>query len=172
MVYLTSTVFSFTTGMNFYDFFTFITCFALANLALLCHLSGKYGSPPESSLTITQHLVFNIGSVRKVALEMKTMHALEGNHDCFLDIIKTSEDPRFSKLCAHLRNTYVKIHEQPCLSSEFENSVFNYLMGLDVLKACSSSRIHTPEDLIRLIDNAVSELGDNYTQQLSTIHVS
>ncbi|KAK4257042.1 hypothetical protein QN277_006686 [Acacia crassicarpa] len=157
------------TGMNFYDFFTLITCFTLANIALLCYLSGKYGSPPESSLTITQHVIFNLGSVRKVAMEMKSMHALEGNHHCFLDIFKTSEDTRFFELCTHLRKTYVTIHEQPYLSSEFEKSAVDYLMGL---KACSSSRIHTPEDLTKLIDNAVSELGDNYTQQLSAVHVT
>lgn len=158
------------TGMNFYDFFTFITCFTLANLALLCYLSGKYGNTPESSLTMTQHLVLNLGSVRKVALEMKSKHALDGNHDCFLDIMKISEDPRFSKLCAHLRRIFVTIHEQPYLSSEFDKSAVDYLMGLNVLQTCSSSRIYAPEDLIELIDNAVGELGDNYTRELSAIH--
>lgn len=171
MVYLSSDVFSFKTGMNFYDFFTFITCFTLANLALLCYLSAKYGSAPGSSSIVTQHLVLNLGSIRKVATEMKQMHALEGNHDCFLDIMKTLEDPHFTKLCMGLGRTYMMIHKQTNLSSEFEEAAVNYLMGLNVLKAYTSSQVYTPEDLIELIDNAVAELGDYDAERLSVLHV-
>lgn len=156
--------------MNFYDFFTFITRFTLANLALFCYLSGKYGCAPGIS-TVTQHLVLNLRSIRKVASEMKCMRALEGNHDYSLNIIKILEDPRFSKLCASLGRTYMMIHEQPYLSCEFEKAAVDYLMHLNVVKACTSSQVHTPEDLIKLIDDAVAELGDHYTAKLSVLQV-
>lgn len=145
--------------MNFCDFFTFISYFTLANLVLLCYINGRNGSNTGSSSTVTQHLSMNIGSIRKIASEMKHKHALEGNHDCVVDMIKTFEDPRFSRFCTHLGKTYLTIHEQSKLSSDFESTSMVDLVDLSVLKAYTSFQIYTPEDLIKFIDNAVAELG-------------
>ncbi|XP_061362962.1 arginine-specific demethylase JMJ20 isoform X2 [Gastrolobium bilobum] len=151
------------TGMNFYDFFIFLSYFTMANLVLLCYINGRHGSATGSS-TVAQHLSMNLGSIRKIASEMKHVHALEGNHDCVVDMIKTFEDPRFSKLCMHMGRTYVMIHKISYLSSDFESASVCDLVDLNVLKAYTSSQVYTPEDLIKFIDNAVAELGDCYVE--------
>ncbi|KAF1893113.1 hypothetical protein Lal_00015315 [Lupinus albus] len=145
------------TGMNFYDFFTLISYFTLANLALLCYINGIHGSHNGFSSTVSHHLSMNLASIRKVALEMKQKHALEGNHRCVADITKIFEDTRFFKLCMDLGRTYAMIHEQPFLSSEFVSTSIHDLMDLNVLKAHTSSQVYTPEDLINIIDNVVIE---------------
>ncbi|WJX39129.1 hypothetical protein P8452_26708 [Trifolium repens] len=152
------------TGMNFYDFFTFISYFSLANLVLLCYINGKDGSTTGSSSRVAQHLYLNIGSIRKVASEMKNLHALEGNHDCIVDMIKTYEDPRFSKFCIQVGKTYLTIHEQSNLFSDFESASTVELADLGVFKAHTSSQVYTPEDLIKFIDTAVAELGDIFIE--------
>ena len=157
--------------MNFYDFFTFISCFTLANLVLLCYINGRHGSPTGSSSTIAQHLLMNLGSIRKIASQMKDMHALEGNQDSVVDMIKTFEDPRFSKFCMDLGRTYVMIHEQSHLSFDFERASMGDLVDLNILKAYASSQVYTPEDLINFIDNAIAELGDCYSNS-SVLRVS
>ncbi|KAK7301555.1 hypothetical protein RJT34_12422 [Clitoria ternatea] len=144
------------TGMNFFDFFTFMSYFTLANLVLLHYINTRNESGTGSSSTIVQHLLMNVGCLRKIASEMKHMDALEGNHDCVLDMIKAFEDPRFSKLCMQLGRTYVMIHEQFYLSSDFESISISDLVDLNIM---TSSQIYTPEDLIKFIDNSVAELS-------------
>ncbi|KAJ1378187.1 JmjC domain [Sesbania bispinosa] len=107
----------------------------------------------------------------KIASDMKHMHALEGNQDCAVDIIKAFKDPRFSQLCMHVGRTYLTIHEQSNLFSDFESSSTVNLVDLNVLKAYTSSQVYTPEDLINFIDNAVTELGDCYIES-SVLHVA
>lgn len=159
--------------MHFYDFLTFLSCFTLANMVLLCYINGICRSPTGSSSTVSQHLSMNLGSIRKIALEMKKTYALEGNHDCILDITKTFEDPRFSKLCMDMGRTYAMIHEQeqPYLSFDFESTSISDLIDLDVLKAYTSSQVYRPEDLIDFIDNAVAKLGDCYIES-SVLHIA
>jgi len=157
--------------MNFFDFFTFTSYFALANLVLLCYIYGRDGSTTGSLSRVAQHLSLNIGSIRKVASDMKHMHALEGTHDCIVDMIKTFEDPRFSKFCMQVGITYLMIHEQSNLSSDFESASLVDLVDLGVLKACTSSQIYTPEDLIKFIDNTIAELGD-LNMESSVLHVT
>ncbi|XP_024635274.1 2-oxoglutarate and iron-dependent oxygenase JMJD4 isoform X2 [Medicago truncatula] len=159
------------TGMNFFDFFTFIAYFALANLVLLCYIYGRVGSTTGSLSRVAHHLSLNIGSIRKVASDMKHVHALEGTRDCIVDMIKTFEDPRFSKFCMQVGKTYLMIHEQSNLSSDFESASLVDLVDLCVLKACTSSQIYTPEDLIKFIDNTIAELGD-INMESSVLHVA
>ncbi|KAL2340930.1 hypothetical protein Fmac_008870 [Flemingia macrophylla] len=147
------------TGMNFYDFFTFISYFTLANLVLLRYINRRYEGTAGSLSTISQHLSMNLGCLRKIASEMRHMHALVGNQDCVVDMIKGLEDHRFSKLCMHVGRTYTMIHEQSHLSSDFESTSMSDLVDLNDMKTCSS-QINTPEDLIKFIDNGVVELSD------------
>ncbi|WVZ18359.1 hypothetical protein V8G54_005681 [Vigna mungo] len=144
------------TGMNFYDFFTFMSYFTLANLVLLRYINRRYGSATGSSSTIAQHLSMNLGCLRKTASEMKHVRALEGNNNCVVDIIKAFEDPRFSKLCMHVGRTYAMVHEQSHLASDFESSTMTDLVDFNDSKSYTS-QIYTPEDLIQFIDNAVAE---------------
>ncbi|XP_027190049.1 arginine-specific demethylase JMJ20 isoform X2 [Cicer arietinum] len=155
------------TGMNFYDFFTFISYFSLANLVLLCYINGRDGSSPR----VAQHLSMNIEFIRKIASEMKHMHALEGNHDCIVDMIKTFEDLRFFKFCMQVGKTYFMIHEQSSLSSDFESASMVDFVDLSVLKAHASSQVYTPENLIKFIDNVVAEL-DNFHVESSILSVA
>ncbi|KAG2399189.1 uncharacterized protein HKW66_Vig0083290 [Vigna angularis] len=144
------------TGMNFYDFFTFMSYFTVANLVLLRYINRRYGSTTGSSSTIAQHLSMNLGCLRKTASEMKHVRALEGNHNCVVDIIKAFEDPRFSKLCMHVGRTYAMVHEQSHLVSDFESSTMSDLVDFSDSKSYTS-QIYTPEDLIQFIDNVVAE---------------
>ncbi|ESW10032.1 hypothetical protein PHAVU_009G175900 [Phaseolus vulgaris] len=144
------------TGMNFYDFFTFMSYFTLANLVLLRYSNRRYGSSTGSSSTIALHLSMNLGCLRKIASEMKQMRALEGNHNCVVDIIKAFEDPRFSKFCMHVGRTYAMVHEHSHLASDFESTTMSDLVDFNDLKSYSS-QIYTPEDLIKFVDNGVAE---------------
>ncbi|XP_027332603.1 jmjC domain-containing protein 4 isoform X2 [Abrus precatorius] len=159
------------TGMNFFDFLTFMSYFTLANLVLLSYVNGRYGSTTQSSSIISQHLSMNLGCIKKIASEMKHVHALEGNHDCVVDMIKAYEDPRFSKLCMHVGRTYIMIHEQSYLSFDIKNASLGDLVDLNVMKAHTSSQIYKPEDLIKFMDDAVAELSDCYIE-LSVLSVT
>ncbi|RZC17187.1 2-oxoglutarate and iron-dependent oxygenase JMJD4 [Glycine soja] len=159
------------TGMNFYDFFTFISNFALANLVLLRYMNRRYGNGTGSSSTISQHLSMNLGCLRKIASEMKSMHALEGNHDYVVDMIEAFKDPRFSKLCMHVGRTYIMIQEQSYLSLDFESTSMCDLVDLNDMKSYTS-QIYTPEDLIKFIDNGVAELGDCFIEEQPILHVA
>ncbi|KAL4360350.1 hypothetical protein AHAS_Ahas08G0168600 [Arachis hypogaea] len=122
----------------------------------------KHGNITQISSTIAQHLLMNLGSIRKVASEMKDRHALKGNQDRAVDIIETLEDPRFCKLCMDIGRTYAMIHEESHLSFDFESASAGEIADLTVLKAHTSSQFYTPEDLVEFIDNAVAEHGDCY----------
>lgn len=98
----------------------------------------------------------NLGCLRKIASEMKQMRALEGNHNCVVDIIKAFEDPRFSKFCMHVGRTYAMVHEHSHLASDFESTTMSDLVDFNDLKSYSS-QIYTPEDLIKFVDNGVAE---------------
>lgn len=150
------TNFSLKSGMNFYDFFTFMSYFTLANLVLLRYTNRRNGSTAGGSSTIAQHLSMNLGCLRKIASEMKHMRALEGNHKCVVDIIKAFEDPRFSKLCMHVGRTYAMVHEQSHLASDFESTTMSDLVDFNDWKSYTS-QIYTPEDLIKFVDNGVAE---------------
>ncbi|CAI8597629.1 unnamed protein product [Vicia faba] len=159
------------TGMNFYDFFTFISYFTLANLVLLCYINRRDGSTTGNSSRVAQHLSMNIGSIRKIASEMKHGCGLEGNHDCVVDMIKTFEDPRFSKFCMQVGKAYLMIHGQSNLFSDSVGASMVDLVDLGVLEAHTSSQVYAPEDLIKFIDNAIAKLDDFYIK-LSVQHVA
>ncbi|KAJ7945836.1 jmjC domain-containing protein 4 [Quillaja saponaria] len=159
------------TGMNFYDFFMFITRFSLANLVLLCYLIGEHGSPRRSLSALAQNLALNLGTIRDIAVEIKCMCSLEGNYRCLLDTIETLEDPKFFKLCMGLARTYGMINKQCLRCSDFEKALMEDLIDLDILKKYSS-QVCTPEDLIKFIDNAVSKLSGIFSEELSIIYDS
>ncbi|XP_058787382.1 arginine-specific demethylase JMJ20-like isoform X1 [Vicia villosa] len=152
------------TGMNFYDFLTFISYFTLANLVLLCYINRRDGSTNGNSSRVAQHVSMNVGSIRKIASEMKHGGGLEGNHDLVVDMLKTFEDPRFSKFCMQVGKTYLMIHGQSDLFSDFVGASMVDLMEIGILKAYTSSKVYAPEDLIKFIDNAIAKLGDFYIE--------
>lgn len=161
------------TGMNFYDFFIFITRFALANLTGLYHLRDKEDSVSEAS-SKALHLIDNLVSIRAVALSMKSVEAFaeenlnscsEENRIAYSDIENILKEPEFLELCMALMRTYGtlegKAHDSEVRNSSFcAKDLLNCLRGgcanLDFIDV-SGSKIHSPVDLVRLIDHAISE---------------
>ncbi|XP_059657918.1 arginine-specific demethylase JMJ20 [Cornus florida] len=145
------------TGMNFCDFFIFIVRFSFANLVQLCLLVRDYESSICSSSPRARHVVFNLESARKIALKMKST-CLVGNHGISIDFMSSLEDPAFLELCRVLGRTYDMLHEQCGLSSDVTEAIVDDLVDLGLIDS-SGSHVCTPEDLVSLIDCALTKLG-------------
>lgn len=145
-------------GMNFSDFFIFISRFSLANVVELYYLHGESNS--ESSIwrrsARKQHFVLNLAYIRKTALKMKSECGVQGNLG-ILDLRESLSDPKFLKLCTGLGRIYAVIHEQEnqsctmkkVLMADFENY---------------GSHVCSPEDLVKFIDYTVSKLSGSCTE--------
>ncbi|XP_031406956.1 2-oxoglutarate and iron-dependent oxygenase JMJD4 isoform X2 [Punica granatum] len=141
------------TGMNFNDFFTFITRFTFANLVLLDYLckdnedvTGMPSSP------IVSHLISNLASLRKVALSMESTEGLSDNPG-IVHLAEMSNDPKFLELCSALGKTYKIIHgSDPQSYGAWRDNLGNS----DLIKILS--KVCTPRDLVNGMDCAVKEL--------------
>ncbi|KAL6007092.1 hypothetical protein ACLOJK_032588 [Asimina triloba] len=101
------------TGMNFFDFFIFITRFTLAHLFLLCHHVKKDEHALSISPQKARHLTSNLLSIRKVALNMKSVEAFPAeNCSPVSDVRKILEEPEFLDLCMGLKRAYGLIDVQ------------------------------------------------------------
>ncbi|KAA3459687.1 jmjC domain-containing protein 4 [Gossypium australe] len=152
------------TGMNFNDFFIFISRFSLANVVELYYLRGELNS--ESSIwhcsAIIKHFALNLSSIRKTALKMKS-EGVEGNLS-IINLLETLSDPRFLKLCTGLGRIYSVIHEEENWSCTMKKALM-----ADFAKY--GSQVCSPEDLITFIDYAVSKLSSNCDEQNSLLSV-
>jgi hypothetical protein len=148
---------AFSTGMNFYDFFVFITSFCLANLVQLCYLLRDCKSTWSLS-PVAQHLALNLGSVRKIVCKIKSVGGLAGNHGFFLDMRETLDDPRFLHLCTGLERVYEMIHKQQSCCFDTKKDLVDDLRDLDTTRTYSS-QVFTAEDLVSFIDNAITKLS-------------
>lgn len=156
---------SFSTGMNFYDFFVFITCFCLANLVRLCYLLRDRESI-QSLSPVAQHLALNLGSVRKIVCKIKSVGGgLAGNHGFFLDMRETLDDPRFLHLCTGLERVYEMIHKQQSCCFDTKKDLVEDLRDLDATRTYNS-QVFTAEDLISFIDNAIKKLSCTYCEEI------
>ncbi|WRX16848.1 JmjC domain - like 4 [Theobroma cacao] len=83
------------TGMNFNDFFIFISHFSLANVVELYYIHNE--SKSESSIRhwsdMVQHFAQNLASMRKIALKMKSEGGVQGNLG-ILDLRESLSDPK------------------------------------------------------------------------------
>ncbi|KAJ3679710.1 hypothetical protein LUZ60_017721 [Juncus effusus] len=146
------------TGMNFYDFFIFVTRFALANLIELYHAQNS---------KITHHFVHNLTSIHDVLAKMKLEEAFNAhnlknisfeNQSAFSDISLIVLDKSFHELRKALVKTYEEISMKDRNFTEFEKSFCSSINCLD--KDCDVidlmldfvSKINGPEGLINLID--------------------
>lgn len=149
---------SFSTGMNFNDFYFFLAHFCLANVVELCCLQKNCKNSILSSSLVAQHLAMNLRSVRKIILEIRSVGGLAGNHGIFLDIRETLDDPSFLNLCTGLERVYGIIHKLKSDHFDTKKDLVDDLMDLDsVLSNCS--RVFKAEDLVRFIDKAIAKLG-------------
>ncbi|MBA0622008.1 hypothetical protein Godav_007581 [Gossypium davidsonii] len=146
------------TGMNFNDFFIFISRFSLANVVELYYLRGELNS--ENSMwhcsAIIKHFALNLSSIRKTALKMKS-EGVKGNLG-IINLLETLSDPKFLKLCTGLGTIYSVIHEE-------ENWSCTVKKALMADFAKYGSQVCSPEDLITFIDYAVSKLSSNCDEQ-------
>ncbi|KAL6608095.1 hypothetical protein ACP70R_041158 [Stipagrostis hirtigluma subsp. patula] len=161
------------TGMNFYDFFIFIVRFALANVIELYHIQNS--EDVTFSTETTHHFVYNLESIRNVASMMRTAEAFssenvcqisEDNRSAFSDVKRILEEESFRRLLMSLSKAYGLINrgqrtypktrvsnQEGCLSASCLTSdcnVVDHITSL-ICKVCG------PEDLVRLIDSALSD---------------
>ncbi|KAK8521440.1 hypothetical protein V6N12_005344 [Hibiscus sabdariffa] len=152
------------TGMNFNDFFIFISRLSLANVVELYYLCDESSS--ESSIwhcsAIVKHFALNLASIRKIALKMKS-EAVQGNFG-IINLWETLNDPKFIKLCAGLGRIYSVVHEE----ENWSCTVKKALMA-DFEKY--GSQVCSPEDLVTFIDHAVSELSSNCNEESTLLSV-
>ncbi|KAK7835162.1 jmjc domain-containing protein 4 [Quercus suber] len=143
------------TGMNFYDFFIFITHFCLANLVQLCHLLRDCKNPTWSSSTVARHLALNLRSLRNIAVKINSIGGVAGSHGFFLDIRETLDDPTFLNLCVGLENTFGMIHKKQSFCFDTKKDLVDDLTSLDIIRTYGS-QICTAKDLVRFIDIAIA----------------
>lgn len=153
------------TGMNFNDFFIFLSRFSLANVVELYYLHGESNS--ESSIwhwsATVQHFALNLAYIRKIALKMKSECGVQGNLS-ILDLRESLSDPRFLKLCSGLGRIYAVILEQ----ENWSCSMKKVLMA-DFDKY--GSHVCSPEDLVKFIDYFVSKLSGYCTKPNTSPYV-
>ncbi|CAD6231255.1 unnamed protein product [Miscanthus lutarioriparius] len=161
------------TGMNFYDFFVFIVRFALANVIELYHLQQ-----PEVATLSTEtahHLVYNLTSIRSVASKMTKTEAFttenhlcsisEDNRSAFSNIKQILEEESFRRLSMTVSKAYDHIDSgQRSLKSSTSylkgcSSVICLKSDCNVVDHITSlvDEVCGPEDLVRLIDRALSD---------------
>ncbi|KAJ6811101.1 jmjC domain-containing protein 4 isoform X1 [Iris pallida] len=161
------------TGMNYYTFFIFLTRFSLANLMLLKNL--RNGNDGFRSPSKAQHLITNLVSTRKVASRMRSAEAFAGKNQrscCSVedlgassDIRKFLEDPNLLELCMAVSKAYDTINEGEGEVGE-DGSTAAGLRDVGFIESCGS-RISTPEDLVRMIDGAISNYGPSFLSDIS-----
>ncbi|XWS60774.1 hypothetical protein CRYUN_Cryun07bG0065900 [Craigia yunnanensis] len=153
------------TGMNFNDFFIFISRFSLANVVELYYLHGESNS--ENSIwdwsATVQHFALNLSYLQKIALKMKSECGVLGNLG-ILDLRESLSDPKFLKLCTGLGRIYAVIHEQENWSCTLKKVL---MADFDEY----GSHVCSPEDLVKFIDYAISKLSGNCTEQNTLLSV-
>lgn len=142
----------FQTGMNFFDFFIFLSRFFLANIAQLCCQHGDNEISVSSSSQVAHHLAVNLVSIRRIALKMKSIDGVAGNRGFFLDLRETLDDPEFLKLCIDVGRTYAMISRQ-------QNGSFHTKKALMAELVHYTSHICSPDDFVKFIDYAVTKLS-------------
>ncbi|XP_058087944.1 arginine-specific demethylase JMJ20 isoform X2 [Magnolia sinica] len=161
------------TGMNFFDFFIFITRFSFANLSLLYHHVKTDENPIWVSPNRAHNLISNLISIHKVATKMKSVEAFAGvKQSAISDIRKILQEPEFIELCMALNRTYGSIDEQQKQCSGTNNT--SLLARADFLHLgfveSIGFEVAGPEDLIRIIEQAATNLscmGSDWNLSLS-----
>ncbi|KAH9720355.1 JmjC domain-containing protein [Citrus sinensis] len=146
------------TGMNFYDFFSFLSRFSLVNVVILFHLRRDYENQIWSSSPVARHLALNLVSIQKIALKMKSVNDLAGSFGFFMYLKETLDDPEFLKLCMGFCRTYGMIHEEEKWTCEIKKALMLDFEDYDSL-------ISSPEDLVKFIDFAAGKFSGNFSEE-------
>ncbi|XP_021650393.2 arginine-specific demethylase JMJ20 isoform X2 [Hevea brasiliensis] len=142
------------TGMNFVDFYIFLARFFLANIVQLYFQPRDNEISLRSCSKVTRNLIFNLASIQKIALKMKSTGVVIGNHGFFLDLKDTLEDePEFLKLCIDVGRVYGMINEQQIWNKDPKKALVVDILGY-------SSSIRTLEDFVKFIDYSLAKLSN------------
>ncbi|KAK9108148.1 hypothetical protein Syun_024159 [Stephania yunnanensis] len=146
------------TGMNFSDFFIFITRFSFANLIILHNNLKDYPGPLFGSCFHIRNLILNLTSIKRVALKMQSMNDWRENLRISLDFEEIAKEPEFAQLCFALHRIY-EIPSESCKQFfKVNNPGRAYLSPLNIVEA-TCPNISVPEDLVRVIDCALEKLS-------------
>ncbi|XP_010550689.1 PREDICTED: jmjC domain-containing protein 4 [Tarenaya hassleriana] len=139
------------TGMNFIDFFMFMSRFCLGNVVLL-HTCCEESKPENaSSSAMAKNLASNLSGIREIMLTMKSVDGLAVNR-VYLDLKATMEDPHFLKFCRDMGRTYTMIHNDDDEEEVLYWEEVSLVTGLTDYK----TEICSPEDVVDMIDRARS----------------
>ncbi|EEF51959.1 2-oxoglutarate and iron-dependent oxygenase JMJD4 isoform X3 [Ricinus communis] len=141
------------TGMNFIDFFIFLAPFFLANV-VQHYCRDRDSETSHRTSKVTRHLAFNLASIQKIALKMRSTEGETGTGGYFLDLKEIVEDPKFLKLYMDMGRIYGMIHEQQSRT----NRDIEKAMEDDILDYSFS--ICTLEDFVKFVDYTVRKLGN------------
>ncbi|KAL3512790.1 hypothetical protein ACH5RR_025507 [Cinchona calisaya] len=141
------------TGMNFRDFLFFMVRFAFANLLQLHHLARCDENLHCWLSQIAHQLVFNLQSIRNIALKMISIEVCNG---MVIHSNKIVEDHSFMELCTSIKETYGMTHgpheitykEKMALCSDMDATLCNF-----------SNCVGSSEDLVLLIDFGLKKFG-------------
>ncbi|KAL2936120.1 JmjC domain-containing protein 4 [Bienertia sinuspersici] len=150
------------TGMNFFDFFTFIVRISFANVLHLCNLLEGCKSDALASCSWAKHTILNLMAIRKVALRMQSTSLAE-DRGVLLDIQNSLNDPSFVELCFAMNKSYAKLHGLCCHNYEDEGTLQNGIKHRDFADAVRSV-VSNSRSLISLVDcilNSSTHLLDN-----------
>lgn len=131
--------------MNYHDFYTFITCFTFANMALL-HEERKAQEGTTACTAVSSQLFKNLRSVREVALKMMQSAEELGNHTKMVNSTGILDDPCFLKFCNSLHKVYNMTHREQTTWNSSGALGDPDLRNL-LLKVCN------PEELVNCIDS-------------------
>lgn len=148
------------TGMNFYDFFSFMVRFSFANIVQLCHLARSSVFGKCCSSHRSQHLIFNLESVKDIAIKMKGT-SVSDNYNMSLDFKSIMEEPTFLELCSQLERTYNSVHDQHAPIGDTKKYLVDDLVDTDLGKIFSIV-VCNPENLVNLIDDTLQLLKHSF----------
>ncbi|XP_068637462.1 arginine-specific demethylase JMJ20 isoform X2 [Aristolochia californica] len=165
------------TGMNFFDFFTFITRISFANLVLVYHLLQNERSRCGTGSRRAQHHITNLKSVHVVASKMisvdafteKNLHcSLEEDQFSSIEIRKMLTEPEFIELCSKLNGTYeatnagqgagIRNSDADMEDHQLIQFLKSDLLDSDFVNAFGFKISH-PKELIKAINNAIKYLN-------------
>lgn len=146
-------------GMNFYDFFAFLAHISFANLFQLCYLLRDQKYPLSSLSHMSQHLIFNLESIKSVAFRLKSSEGTSTNNGFFSDFREITEDSKFLRLCTDLGQTYGVIHKlRKC-----DKALVDDVKALDIVGNLSC-KLCSREDLVTFIEHAIGNLSSIYCE--------
>ncbi|KAI3454456.1 hypothetical protein Pfo_011119 [Paulownia fortunei] len=144
-------------GMDFRDFFIFLIRFALANLVLLHQLSSDKRNINWSSSQMARRLLFNLKNIQCITLKMKSEAAWQNRGTAMINLMETIEDQSFMEFCNALGRTYSMMYNN---SEIFFNPNQNFLELKQLnLFDLFGSHICNPDELVRLVDDALKLVG-------------